>query len=130
MPKFRALMPVLRVSDVARAIEFYTGILGFEVLWNTTDDGGGAVCLLRSGTIELMLATGSHLGGTPTFTGTFYFQTSGVAEFYEQIKDRVEIVWPLEVMDYGTREFGIHDPDGYTLAFSEDVKTPLPAAPQ
>jgi uncharacterized glyoxalase superfamily protein PhnB len=121
MPQFNGLMPVLRVTDTARAIEFYTGVLGFQVLRKTTDDDGD-VCLLRSGPIELMLATGLHLGGTPTFTGTFYFQTEDVATFYERIKNRVEIVWPLEVMDYGTREFGIHDPDGYTLAFAEEAQ--------
>jgi uncharacterized glyoxalase superfamily protein PhnB len=123
MPQFHQLMPVLRVTDMERAADFYIGVLGFQVLRKTTDDGDGAVCLLQSGPIELMLATGSHLGGTPTFTGTFYFQTEDVATFYEGIKDRVEIVWPLEVMDYGTREFGIHDPDGYTLAFAEEVET-------
>ena len=44
---------------------------------------------------------------------------SGVQEFFERIKDQVEIVWPLETMEYGQREFGIRDCDGYTLAFAE-----------
>jgi hypothetical protein len=30
-------------------------------------------------------------------------------------------VWPLEQQEYGTREFGIRDPDGYVLAFAEEL---------
>ena len=30
-----------------------------------------------------------------------------------------KVVWPLEVMGCGQTEFGIRDPNGYTLGFSE-----------
>ena len=46
---------------------------------------------------------------------------AGVEQFSERIKSQVEIVWPLETMDYGQTEFGIRDRDGYTLAFAEAV---------
>lgn len=36
-----------------------------------------------------------------------------------KVKDAATIVWPLAAMEYGTVEFGIRDPDGYTLAFAE-----------
>jgi uncharacterized glyoxalase superfamily protein PhnB len=75
--------------------------------------------MLQAGETRLMLSTGSHLGDKPGFAGTLYFETTGVREFYGQIKDQVEIVWPLESMEYGTLEFGIRDRDGYTLAFAE-----------
>ena len=69
-----------------------------------------------------MLSTGSHLGDKPVFSGTLYFNIDGVEELFERIKDQVEIVWPLELMEYGTREFGIRDCDGYTLAFAEKAE--------
>jgi hypothetical protein len=31
-------------------------------------------------------------------------------------------VWPLAAMDYGQKEFGIRDGDGYTLAFAEPLE--------
>jgi hypothetical protein len=37
------------------------------------------------------------------------------------MKPNAEIVWPLERMEYGQLEFGIRDPDGYLLAFAEEV---------
>jgi hypothetical protein len=76
--------------------------------------------MLRAGPVDLLLSTGSHLGDRPQLSGTLYFNVGGAQEFYDHIKERVHIVWPLEVMDYGQQEFGIRDPDGYTLAFAEE----------
>jgi uncharacterized glyoxalase superfamily protein PhnB len=117
--EFSRIVPVLKVADLQRAVDFYTGVLGFTVGWRAANDGGGENCMLQAGPTALLLSTGSHLGDKPQFTGTLYFNLSGVQEYFERIKDRVEIVWPLEEMDYGQREFGIRDRDGYTLAFAE-----------
>jgi uncharacterized glyoxalase superfamily protein PhnB len=63
-----------------------------------------------------------HLGGKPGFTGTLYVHMTGVQALFERIKNSVEVVWPLETMDYGQTEFGIRDCDGYTLAFAESLE--------
>jgi uncharacterized glyoxalase superfamily protein PhnB len=105
-----------------KAVAFCTGILGFTVAWEAANDGGGENCMLQAGAVRLLLSTGSHLGEKPQFTGTLYFHMAGVREFFERIKDQVEIVWPLETMDYGQKEFGIRDGDGYTLAFAEALE--------
>ena len=52
--------------------------------------------MLTAGDAALLLSTGSHLGGPPAFTGTLYFNMTGVRDFYEAVRDRVSIVWPLE----------------------------------
>jgi uncharacterized glyoxalase superfamily protein PhnB len=119
MPEFLSIVPVLKVGDLQRAVEFYSNLLGFTVAWRADNDGGGENAMLRSGATNLLLSTGSHLGDRPQFTGTLYFNMKGVREFFEQIKEKVNIVWPLEMMDYGQLEFGIRDLDGYTLAFAE-----------
>jgi catechol 2,3-dioxygenase-like lactoylglutathione lyase family enzyme len=106
-------------SDMDRAVAFYTGTLGFALVWRQANDGGGENCMLAAGPAEILLSTGSHLGDKPAFTGTLYFNMEHVSEFYERIKDMVEIVWSLEKMDYGQTEFGIRDRDGYMLAFAE-----------
>ena len=121
MPQIHNIVPVLRVVEITQAIGFYTTILGFDLLWQMPADGGGEHCMLKAGGAELMLSTGAHLGDRPAFTGTLYFNMDGVEAFFERVKDRVELVWPLELMDYGLREFGIRDLDGYTLAFAEQV---------
>ena len=40
----------------------------------------------------------------------------------EEQERAYEVVWPLEVMDYGQKEFGIRDGDGYMLAFTEALE--------
>lgn len=117
----KSIMPVLHVKDIDVAIEFYTGVLGFRQMWRSPADGGGENCLLAWGTTELMLSTGSHLGGPASLTGTLYFNGSDVSSLYERVKSRVTVIWPLSDMEYGTREFGIRDVDGYTLAFAEEL---------
>jgi len=120
MSEFKSILPVLRVADMQRSVDFYTRVLGFRSCWRSPGDGDGENCMIQSGRVEVLLSTGSHLGKAPGFAGTLYFNMDGVADFYARVKDQVEIAWPLENMDYGTREFGIHDPDGYLLAFSEE----------
>jgi catechol 2,3-dioxygenase-like lactoylglutathione lyase family enzyme len=119
MAEFKKIVPVLRVSDMQKSVAFYTGVLGFTVAWRAANDGGGENCMLLAGAANLLLSTGSHLGGTPQFTGTLYFHMTGVQEFFERVKNQAEVVWPLETMDYGQKEFGVRDCDGYTLAFAE-----------
>ena len=119
MTRLNSIMPVLRVADMERAFVWYTRVLGFELAWRAPNDGGGENCMLASGGISVMISTGSHLGDTPAFTGTLYFDTNGVRDLYEKVKGAATIVWPLAAMEYGTVEFGIRDLDGYTLVFSE-----------
>jgi uncharacterized glyoxalase superfamily protein PhnB len=119
MADFKTIVPVLKVADMQRAVDFYTGVLGFSVSWQAANDGGGANCMLAAGATNLLLSTGSHLGDKPQFTGTLYFNMVGVRDFFEKVRHKVQVVWPLETMDYGQMEFGIKDCDGYTLAFAE-----------
>lgn len=121
MSEFKKVVPVLKVADLQRAVDFYTGVLGFHVSWQAANDGGGENCMLQAGATDLLLSTGSHLGNRPQFTGTLYFHLDGVQEFYDRIKEKVELVWALETMDHGQTEFGIRDKDGYMLAFVEEV---------
>ncbi len=121
MTQFLAIMPVLRVADLQRSIDWYTGVLGFASQGRSVGDGDGENCFVRAGDVELLLSTGSHLGGSPGFTGTLYFQVVGVDPLFARVNGRPEVVWPLEQQEYGTREFGIRDPDGYLLAFAEQL---------
>ena len=122
MPDFKKIVPVLKVSDMQKSVDFYTGVLGFTVAWRAANDGGGENCMLLAGAANLLLSTGSHLGDRPQFTVTLYFHMSGVQEFFERVRHKAEVVWPLEVMDYCQKEFGIRDGDGYTLAFAEALE--------
>jgi uncharacterized glyoxalase superfamily protein PhnB len=48
-----------------------------------------------------------------------YIRMEGVKEFYEAVRDKVEIVLQLRQQPYGDWEFEVKDPNGYVLVFSE-----------
>jgi uncharacterized glyoxalase superfamily protein PhnB len=121
-------MPVLKVNDLNETIDFYTRVFGFRVCSLYGEGEQKDTCILAWGDVEVLFSTGAHLGGPPRLTGTLYFNLEGVAELFERVKDQVEVVWPLEEMDYGTREFGVRDCNGYTLAFAEPLNESEPRA--
>lgn len=129
MPRLQKILPVLKTADMQRALDFYTAVLGFAVEWRAQGDAGDEHCMLRLDETSVLLSTGAHLGGQPQFTGTLYFHMHCVDDYYRRVKDRVTLVWPLEDMEYGQREFGLRDPDGYTLAFAEERHTGPPDGP-
>lgn len=59
--------------------------------------------------------------GHPHCTGTIYIFLENVEEYYDAVKDKAIVRWPLEDMSYGTREFGVKDCNGYTLAFAKRI---------
>jgi len=115
--RFHAIMPVLKVSDFGISLRFYVDVLGFAVEWRSEDTAA-----LGQGEMALMLSTAEHMGSaSPVFTGVLYFDMTGVREFWSVIEGKAPVVWELTETDYGTLEFGIRDPDGYTLGFSEQL---------
>jgi hypothetical protein len=66
------------------------------------------------------------ISATRRVSRTLYFQMSGVRAFFEMVRHRAPVVWPLETMDYGQLEFGIRDVNGYVLAFAERVNEEEP----
>jgi uncharacterized glyoxalase superfamily protein PhnB len=119
--QFKRFLPVLQVTDLQAAIDYYSRRFGATVCWRAPMDGGGENCMLALGDLNLMFSTGTHLGDTPQFTGTLYIDVDGVEALYEKVKGQVTVLWPLEVMEYGQKEFGIKDCNGYTFAFAEKV---------
>jgi catechol 2,3-dioxygenase-like lactoylglutathione lyase family enzyme len=124
MTQFLAIMPVLKVADLERSVNWYVGALGFAASGRDSDESGAEHCFVGAGDAALLLSTGSHLGGAPSFTGTLYFRVVGVESLFARVREQVDVVWPLERQDYGTLEFGIRDPDGYVLAFAEADESP------
>jgi hypothetical protein len=55
----------------------------------------------------------------PVCSGTFYFYPEGVDALANELRGKVDFAWGPEVMEYGMREFGVQDPNGYYLAFTE-----------
>ncbi len=109
----KELSPLLRVLDLDETVAFYVERLGFELHWREGDTAS-----VESGAARLMFSTGENLGATPALSGTLYFYPDDVERLWTELRDQVTVEWELQDMPYGTREFGIRDPNGYILAFA------------
>ncbi len=47
------------------------------------------------------------------------FKGNSVKDFYESVRQHVDIIRPLGKQFYGDWEFEVKDPNGYVLVFSE-----------
>jgi len=118
---FSQLKPMLRTWDIPATIAFYTDILGFTC--KTFDQEWGWAHLIRDGVALMLSGPNDHEGDpAPRFTGSLYITCDDVDSLFSAIKDRVNVSYPIEDFEYGMREFGIYDNNGYLLQFGK----PLP----
>jgi uncharacterized protein YndB with AHSA1/START domain/uncharacterized glyoxalase superfamily protein PhnB len=111
--------PVLKVRTMARAIAFYAGVLGAEVLWtwHGGDEGGDPVYTgLRIGEARLHL---SSFAGDGAFGTTVYLTVSDVDTLAARIAAGAADALEYGPVDqpWGRRELYVRDPDNNALRF-------------
>ena len=117
----------LFVRDINKTIAFYKQ-LGFEITMTVPEQGDPVWAMLVNGGVTIMLQTIASMGNElPDIDRTksggsllFYIKLKNIRTFFEQIKDKTEVVKGLEKTFYGATEFTIKDIDGYHLTFAED----------
>jgi predicted enzyme related to lactoylglutathione lyase len=110
-------MPIsvlLKSRDLEATKSFYAEMLGFEVI-----DSGEATCTVQKEDCSIIFTTEELWSDHPKCTGTIYLFIDDVDAYYESIKEKAIVLWPLQDMPYGTREFGIKDYDEYHIAFAQ-----------
>jgi len=118
-------VPVLRVADVARSMEWYRSTLAF------VGDPFPATppfefAILRQGPVELMLRGGSPPVRTkpPPYDWDVYLRREGdrFREVFAAFSAQGIVTRRLERMNYGLAEFEITDPDGYVICLSQQLE--------
>jgi catechol 2,3-dioxygenase-like lactoylglutathione lyase family enzyme len=108
----------LAVSDLAAAIDFYTGKLGFQLAftWGEPPTFAG----VNLGSVQMFLAKGKP---TPSSeTGAVYFLVGDADQLYEF--HRANGVYIAEAIDdrpYGIRDYSVRDLYGYSLVFGQHL---------
>lgn len=114
------MSPQFIVSDLSRAIEFYTKKLGFEIAFKQEDFYAG---IIKDGH-SIHLKTGKpsieeRSNKRKNEDVDVVFSVDGIEDLYQQLRNRsVEFTQPLRNMPYG-KEFYLTDPDGYVISFLE-----------
>ena len=116
---------MLQTTDLKGSIEFYTTVLGFEC--EGSSDQWASV---RRDNVAIMFALpGEHEAFSgPFFTGSLYINPDDVDALWERVKDKARVCYPIDNFDYGMREFGIYDNNGYLLQFGHETPAAMQAA--
>ena len=99
----------------------------FDLAQTVPDAEPFVFAIVRSGNVEIFLnAPGPALEEYPAFKGrpiggtlTLFMEVSNIRPSYDELKDRVLVVMPLETKWYGVTEFAFLDPDGYIITFAQ-----------
>ncbi|MEI6915955.1 MAG: VOC family protein, partial [Armatimonadota bacterium] len=124
----------LKVSDLERAVDFYTRVLGFEV---TQSDASAAFLSAGGYHHHIGLNTWQSRGGHPPAAGTtglFHFAILYPTrlELAKALARLIEAGYPLDgASDHGVSEaIYLHDPDGNGIELYHDLpKEQWPHAP-
>ena len=111
-----SLTILLRCRDLEETRQFYQSALAF----NVRDSVGGTLTAEQYGG-TLIFTSGDLWKAPPGFSGTIYFTVPDADGYFASIKDKVAVVWPIQDMSYGSREFGIRDCNDYHLAFRQQA---------
>jgi catechol 2,3-dioxygenase-like lactoylglutathione lyase family enzyme len=110
---------MLKTEDMAATIAWYERV-GFEVRGRAPAHGTPTwLEVERDGVIMQFLGGDTPWPEAPSFTGTLYFHPESVDEVHERIRHEIEPAWGPEDREWGMREMGLQDPNGYFLTFTE-----------
>lgn len=114
---------MLATEDIERTIDFYERYLGFACRGKYPAENPCWASLCH-GEVEMMFSLpNAHTDfNEPVLTGSIYVYVENVDELWENLKDRVEIVYGIENFEYGMREFGIKDCNGYVLNLGQNIE--------
>ena len=124
MSKLNSAAPTFPVADVDATIRWYETKLGFTS-YPFPENPPHVFASVSRDDVEIMFQRIEgyqkpglyHLRSGGVWDA--YIRMEGVKEFYEAVRDKVEISMPLRKQSYGDWEFEVKDPNGYILVFSE-----------
>lgn len=131
--KLQSISPLLQVADLNKSIEFYTKKLGFQEKWK---DGNGFAIVSRDGCdiflgqkqtkVDLRNVTGrTNPDGYTDYDLHIHCAPGAVDALWKEFNEAGVSIPEKdgpENREYGIRDFGVIDPDGYTIIFGSPIK--------
>ncbi|WP_109698304.1 glyoxalase superfamily protein [Chitinophaga deserti] len=113
------VIPVLRIFDVTKAIEFYIDWLGFQIDWEHRFDENAPLYMQVSREDVTLHLSEHHGDSTPG--AKVFIETEGVRELHSALTEKqYKYNRPgLEEAFYGAWELTLHDPFGNRLLYVE-----------
>lgn len=118
-------VPVLPVDDLRIAKEFYVGKLGFNILFEATEDGKNGILGLERGTICITLDCPMSGHGRDACVS---LQVNSADAYFNDWKEHVDIRRPPKDEPWGARTFDVIDPFGNTIFVIGPLDTDVQSA--
>jgi hypothetical protein len=118
--KLLGLSPILWTKHLNLTVGFYTNILKFKC--DELNEKIGWASLSRGNVQVMLVVPRQHPEfNTALFTGSIYIHTDDVDKLWKELKDIVEVVYPVDNFEYGMREFAIYDNNKYMIQFGQEI---------
>ncbi len=121
--RLRTATPGFTVSDLQRSLVFYRDILGFHAGEPWTENGKVTGVELKAGTVSFYLGQDDFKKGRDRVKGVGTRIYCATADDIDALAARVKAKGGVLDHDpvtqpWGTRDFGITDPDGYKITIA------------
>jgi catechol 2,3-dioxygenase-like lactoylglutathione lyase family enzyme len=125
MLHFSSIVPVLRVADIGRSMQWYQTILGFSAEPSPAEAPYES-CRLRRDDAELMLrrAVAGPAARIPShgdWDVLLRLRGDALVSLLDEARRRTPLVRGPELMPNGEVEFELEDPDGFRVCVAEAV---------
>jgi len=118
--KLLGLSPMLWTKHLNLTVMFYTNILKFTC--DELNEKIGWASLSRDNVQIMLVEPRQHPEFKEAqFTGSVYVHTDDVDKIWKELKDKVEIVYPIDNFEHGMREFAIYDNNKYMIQFGQEI---------
>ncbi|NJM24549.1 MAG: hypothetical protein HC859_02480 [Bacteroidia bacterium] len=126
--KLHGLSPILWTKDLQQTRAFYENVLGFTGVSNFPN-----FVSFKLDSVEIMFIVPQdepdackEPGAPPFFpkpqlTGSIFIYMAQVDKLWQNVKDKVTVITPIDNRAYRMRDFSIRDNNGYELVFGEDI---------
>lgn len=130
--EIRQLTVLVQVFDMPASLEFYRGVLGFEVVQDSGQGDYSGWVMLRLNGVYMMLNTqfddpGPRGEPDPVRTlahndTVLYFSAPDPDAVYKFLREKGLEIDPPKNAPYGMRQLYLNDPDGYNICFQWPVE--------
>ena len=121
---FKSIRPTLQSNDVHATIQFYCQVLGFTLQETLEREGVIKWAIVARESTSVMFTSREAAGSQPpNLSGELNFYIDDVDQYWENLKDKCEVVHPIKNnMSNSRRQFAIRDNNGYELRFGNPLE--------